>query len=79
MVEKYLQISDFIHYIIDNMDVFISNNLSSVKLKDEQRKIQFQYLLNFVLNVQDVCNWDKGVQLIIQVKFHKEVINELFE
>lgn len=75
LVEKYLQISDFLQYIIDNMDVFIQKKLSSVKLKEEQRQIQFNYLLEFSLNVQDCCNWDKSVQLIIKNKFYKEIIN----
>lgn len=37
------------------------------------------YLINFLLETQDVMNFDKTVALIIKNKVHVELINELFE
>ena len=39
MVEKYLQISDFMEFILEGPDLFLDNQLENIKSKDEERNI----------------------------------------
>ena len=79
MVEKYIQISDFVDYILDNRELFLAQKLQDIKDLEGAKKVLTDYLIHFLLEIQDVINFDKTVALIIKNKVHFEVINELFE
>ena len=49
LVHKYLKISDFVEYILDNQELFLGSSLEGVKTYDHQRKIKMQYVKDFLL------------------------------
>ena len=65
LVEKYLKISDFIEYIMDNRDIFIGELFKKVKNKEEEDFIFLTFLENFMLNVQDVMDFDRSLKILI--------------
>jgi ribosomal protein L9 len=79
MVEKYLKISDFITYILDNEDLFLGQNLEHIQSKQDVQKIRSGYINDFLLNVQDCINFDKTVYIMIQNQVHSLIIDELFD
>ena len=79
LVEKYLQISDFIEYILDNRDLFIESQLVHVQNIEGEMKIFTDFLKRFLLNVQGSINFDKTVKVLIDNKVQQMVIDELFE
>lgn len=79
LVEKYLKISDFLEYICENKDVFIGEMLHKVKNKEEEESILMDFLKTFMLNVQDVIDFDRSLKLLIENKLHKMLVDELFE
>jgi len=50
MVEKFLKISDFIVYILENEDIFLEENFKDVKTKEEEMNLLTSFLLKFMLN-----------------------------
>lgn len=51
LIEKYLQASDFIGYILDNKDLFLEEELKHVRKKEEENKITMDMLIKFMLEV----------------------------
>ena len=51
LIEKYLQASDFIGYILDNRDLFLEEELKHVRSKEEEDKIVMAMLIKFMLEV----------------------------
>lgn len=51
LIEKYLQASDFIGYILDNRDLFLEEELKHVRSKEEENKIVMDMLIKFMLEV----------------------------
>lgn len=78
-MDKYLKISDFLEYIIENKDIFIGEQLHKVKNKEEEEAILMNFLKTFMLNVQDVVDYDLSLKLLIENKLHRMLIDELFE
>jgi hypothetical protein len=74
-IEKYLQISDVLNHILDNTDMFIEHQLSTVTTRAEERKVLHDFLLRFLLAVQDVINYDLTVEILIE----NEVLSVLLE
>ena len=79
LVEKYLKISDFIEYIMDNRDIFIGELFKKVKNKEEEDFIFLTILENFMLNVQDVMDFDRSLKILIDNNIYRMLIDELFE
>jgi len=79
MVEKYLKIDDFLEYIILTQDAFLSEELKNVQSVEEQKSVQATYIINFLLQIQDVVNFDKTVEMMINYKIHNMLLEELFE
>jgi hypothetical protein len=79
MVQKYLKVSDFIEHILDNQEIFLGEDLEGIQNRNDQRKIQMRYIKDFLLQVQDVINFDKTVGMMIRNKVHDLIIDELFE
>jgi hypothetical protein len=50
-IEKYLQVSDFISYILDNKDLFLEEELKGVRTKDEEQNVVMTLLIKFMLEV----------------------------
>ena len=51
LIEKYLQASDFIGYILDNRDLFLEEELKHVRSKEEENKVVMEMLIKFMLEV----------------------------
>mmetsp|Transcript_27175 Transcript_27175/g.41349 ORF Transcript_27175/g.41349 Transcript_27175/m.41349 type:complete len:128 (-) Transcript_27175:2922-3305(-) len=51
LVEKYLKISDFVEYIIDNKDRFIMSKLEHVQSQEDEMSVFMDFLKRFLLNV----------------------------
>jgi hypothetical protein len=41
--------------------------------------VQAKYIINFLLQIQDVVNFDKTVEMMINYKIHNMLLEELFE
>ena len=51
LVEKYLQISDFLEYILDNPDIFLEEKFENIATKAEERLVLLDFLKGFLLKV----------------------------
>ena len=74
-----MKISDFIEYIMDQRDIFIGELFKKVKNKEEEDFIFLTFLENFMLNVQDVMDFDKSISILIENNIYRMLIDELFE
>jgi len=50
-VEKYLQISDMLNHILDNVDMYLEQKLQNIKSKSEEKTILNQYIRKFLLSI----------------------------
>jgi hypothetical protein len=66
MIEKYLQISDFVGYILDNKDLFLEEELMNIKTKEEEKKVVMTMIIKFLLETQNSIDYDKTVRLLIE-------------
>jgi hypothetical protein len=78
IVEKYLKIDDFIEHIIRSKDGFVPEE-SIVQSIEEQMRVKGAYILKFMLQIQDVINFDKTVKMMISYNIHAMLIENLFE
>ena len=67
-----MKISDFIEYIMDQRDIFIGELFKKVKNKEEEDFIFLTFLENFMLNVQDVMDFDKSISILIENNIYIE-------
>ena len=79
MIEKYLQISDFVGYILDNKDLFLEEELMNIKTKEEEKKVVMTLIIKFLLETQNSIDFDKTVRLLIENGVIQVLIDELFE
>lgn len=79
LVEKFLKVSDFTEYILDNRDVFMSDDLEGVKTTEENEGVLREFLNNFLRNVQDAIDFDRTVSVLIDNRVHNMLIEDLFE
>jgi Na+/phosphate symporter len=61
LVEKYLQICDILEHILDNTDMFIEQQLQNVSTRADEKKVLHDFLMNILLSVQEVINYDLTV------------------
>ena len=79
LMEKYLQISDFIAHILDNTDDFLQDQLRNIRKREEEDTIIRKFLLTFLLAIQDSINYDNTVMVLIDNNVHELIIDELFD
>lgn len=79
MVEKFLKISDFTEYILDNRDVFMQESLEGMKTSEENEGVLREFLNNFLRNVQDAVDFDRTTSVLIDNRVHNMLIEDLFE
>lgn len=77
-IEKYISVSDFLGYILDNRDIFLQEMLEGVQSKEEQDGVLHSFIGEFLLHTQDCIDFDKTVALLIENKLHQMIIDELF-
>ena len=51
---------------MDQRDIFIGELFKKVKNKEEEDFIFLTFLENFMLNVQDVMDFDKSISILIE-------------
>jgi hypothetical protein len=78
-VEKYLQISDILSHILDNTDLFLEHKLQEVSTKEEERKVLHDFLIRFLMAIQDCINFDLTVDILIDNDVIFMLMEELFE
>lgn len=64
---------------MDNRDIFIGELFKKVKNKEEEDFIFLTFLENFMLNVQDVMDFDRSLKILIDNNIYRMLIDELFE
>ena len=77
-IEKYISVSDFLGYILDNRDIFLQEMLEGVQSKEEQDGVLHSFIGEVLLHTQDCIDFDKTVALLIENKLHQMIIDELF-
>ena len=65
-IEKYIQISDFLQFILDNPDVFIEAELEMVADKTEEKHILERFLLKFMLEIQVSIDFETSMKTLIE-------------
>ena len=79
LIEKYLKISDFLKYIIENKEIFIEKMLQNIKNKSEETDTMMSYIMNFLLKIQDSIDFDTVCKVILECKLSSFITQELFD
>ena len=79
LLEKYLQISDFILNMLESTDDFLEDQLQNLNRKEDEQKIISGFLIQFLLAIQETINFDQTVMALIDNNVHSLLIDELFE
>ena len=66
VIEKYLKISDFVKYILDNKDQLLSGQMKGKKTDLEVNKVIIEYLNIFLTNVQSVIDFDLTAKTMLE-------------
>ena len=79
MLEKYLNISDFLEHILDNPDIFLAKKYENISDKAKLRQVLLDFLKGFLLAVQDCIDYEKTIEVAISYQIHHMIIDELFD
>lgn len=66
--EKFIVLSDFVQYIFDHPEVFVGNQWPK---KDALKN----YVIQFLLNMQDSINFDETVEVLIKNELHNALMD----
>ena len=73
--DKFCGVSDFVEYILDNADVFLADRYEGVQDKNAEYQVLKNFLINFLVNLQDCIDFDKTVSLLIDSSMHDMIID----
>jgi hypothetical protein len=75
MAEKYLKVSDFVAYILDNRDLFIAEKLTNLKSQDDEFGVFGDYFHNFMINIQDSIDFELTMQIIVKAEIESVILD----